>query len=136
MRQLALIVTILALFTGCQQAGITTFKSDADVPRIGLADAKKDFDAGTAVIVDSRDPNSYRQEHIAGSINIPIGSPDTEFSKIPQGKKIIVYCSWPNEHTSASLAFQLNQKGIPNTFALLGGTQAWKTAGYPMEKSE
>jgi len=27
----------------------------------------------------------------------------------------------------------MNQKGIANTYALKGGTQGWKTAGYPME---
>jgi len=31
------------------------------------------------------------------------------------------------------LAFQLNQKQIPETYALKGGTQGWKSAGYPME---
>ena len=29
----------------------------------------------------------------------------------------------------------MNQKGIANTYALQGGTQGWKTAGYPMEGS-
>ena len=28
------------------------------------------------------------------------------------------------------------KKGIKNAFALLGGTNAWKDAGYPMEKGE
>jgi 3-mercaptopyruvate sulfurtransferase SseA len=27
----------------------------------------------------------------------------------------------------------MNQKGIANTYALQGGTQGWKNAGYPME---
>jgi rhodanese-related sulfurtransferase len=26
-----------------------------------------------------------------------------------------------------------NEKGLTNTAALLGGTDAWKNAGYPME---
>jgi rhodanese-related sulfurtransferase len=30
----------------------------------------------------------------------------------------------------------LKEKGIENAFALVGGTQAWKNAGYPMEASE
>ena len=30
----------------------------------------------------------------------------------------------------------MNEKQIPNVYALLGGTQAWKTAGYPMEKGQ
>jgi rhodanese-related sulfurtransferase len=34
------------------------------------------------------------------------------------------------------LVAKLKEKGIENAFALLGGTQGWKTAGYPMEKSE
>jgi rhodanese-related sulfurtransferase len=29
----------------------------------------------------------------------------------------------------------LKEKGINNAYALLGGTKAWKDAGYPMEKS-
>jgi 3-mercaptopyruvate sulfurtransferase SseA len=33
------------------------------------------------------------------------------------------------------LAFQLNQHGFPATYALLGGTAAWKNAGYPMEST-
>ena len=32
--------------------------------------------------------------------------------------------------------FQIRQKGIGNAFAMVGGTNAWKTANYPMEKSE
>ncbi|HSU25763.1 MAG TPA: rhodanese-like domain-containing protein [Pyrinomonadaceae bacterium] len=31
---------------------------------------------------------------------------------------------------------QLRQKGYDNSFALLGGTKAWKDAGYPMESSK
>jgi rhodanese-related sulfurtransferase len=27
----------------------------------------------------------------------------------------------------------LKEKGVNNAFALLGGTAAWKNAGYPME---
>ncbi|MDQ4122322.1 MAG: hypothetical protein M3209_12860 [Acidobacteriota bacterium] len=29
----------------------------------------------------------------------------------------------------------LNEKGITNAAALVGGTQAWQNAGYPMESS-
>jgi rhodanese-related sulfurtransferase len=30
----------------------------------------------------------------------------------------------------------MKEKGIENGYALVGGTNAWKSAGYPMEKSE
>lgn len=65
----------------------------AKAPRITLEDAKKAFDANEAVFIDSRSQSAYEMEHIATAINIPFGSPEAAFSKIPKGKKIIVYCS-------------------------------------------
>ena len=98
MRFLIIVLAALSLAfqSDCQKAQLapyTKFQSDADVPRITIEDAKKDYDAGTVVIIDSRGEAQYKQEHIAGSLNIPIGSPPERFSEIPKGKKIIVYCS-------------------------------------------
>ena len=64
-----------------------------DAPRITLADAKKDYDAGNAVIVDVRDEAAFNLEHIKGSLNIPLAQLDANLNKIPKGKKIIAYCS-------------------------------------------
>ena len=64
-----------------------------DAPRISLADAKKEFDAGNAVIIDVRDPSVYKQEHIKGALNIPPAEIAANINKIPKGKKIIAYCS-------------------------------------------
>jgi rhodanese-related sulfurtransferase len=33
------------------------------------------------------------------------------------------------------VVLQLKEKGYKNAFALVGGTAAWKDAGYPMEGS-
>lgn len=64
-----------------------------DAPRITLAEAKKDFDAGNAVFVDTRAEVQYRQERIKGAINIPAEAAAARASEIPKGKKIIAYCS-------------------------------------------
>lgn len=94
---LALAFFSFAFQSDCQRADLAPYvkyNSDADVPRISIEDAKKDYDNGTAVIIDSRGDTAYNAEHIKGSINIPFGSPDNaKFSEIPKGKKIIVYCS-------------------------------------------
>ena len=93
---LLLTVAVFAIGLACQKAQLAEYKklgNDGEVPRINLEDAKKDFDAGAVVIVDSRAAEAYRQEHITGAINIPIGSTDDKFDAIPKGKKIIVYCS-------------------------------------------
>lgn len=61
--------------------------------RITLADAKKDFDGGKAVFIDTRDDASFKQEHIKGSLNIPMNLLNERFGTIPKGKKVIAYCS-------------------------------------------
>ena len=64
-----------------------------DSPRITLAEAKKDFDAKTAVFIDTHAPEQYAQRHIPGSINVPANNVEPYVNKIPKGKKIIAYCS-------------------------------------------
>ena len=134
-----MLVLVVAAFTGCKESALaqySKFSSDADVPRITVEDAKKAVDAGTAVIIDVRAEAAYNLEHIAGSSNVPIGSKDDKIDALPKDKKLILYCSCSAEHTSAAMGFQLNQKGIPNVYALVGGSQGWASAGYPMEKGQ
>ena len=95
--------------------------------RVRITD-KKD-----AIFVDTRAEDAYKIEHIKDAINIPLGSPETRFKELSKDKKIIAYCSWPSEHTSASLVQTLKDKGYTKAYALLGGTAAWKNAGYPMD---
>ena len=61
--------------------------------RIALADAKKDYDAGNAVIIDVRDEAAFKLEHIKAALNITPETLDANISKLPKGKKLIVYCS-------------------------------------------
>ena len=64
-----------------------------DAARITLAEAKKDFDAGNAVFVDTRAEVAFKQEHIKGAVNVPMESFEAKYKDIPNGKKIIAYCS-------------------------------------------
>ena len=107
-----------------------------DAPRISLADAKKDFDEGTAIILDVRAEDVYKQEHVKGSINVTFENLKEKAKTLPKDKKIITYCSCPAEHSAAVMVGELKKKGFKNSFAMLGGTLAWKNAGYPMESSQ
>lgn len=68
-------------------------EDDSKTPRITLADAKKEFDAGTAVFVDTRDISSYRFNRIKGAIHLPAEAASTRWNELPKDKKIIAYCS-------------------------------------------
>lgn len=112
----SLIILTLTAF-GCQKAGSTSVSSAKpsvlavatppasatppaatpaptdDAPRITLEDAKKAFDAGKAIFVDTRAESAYKDEHIKGAINIAAGTVDANVSKLSKGKMIIAYCS-------------------------------------------
>jgi len=75
------------------QADAHNHAEDASVPRITLADAKKEFDAGTAVFVDTRDLSSYRFSRIKGALHMPTDTAAERLKELPKGKKIIAYCS-------------------------------------------
>ena len=80
--------------TNSQAANAAPTSSPAEeAPRISLADAKKDFDAGKALFIDTRGEASYKNEHIKGSINIPADAFQTRYTEVPKDKKIIAYCS-------------------------------------------
>ncbi len=64
-----------------------------EAPRISLEEAKKDFDKGNVVFVDTRAESAYKVEHIKGAINIPAESFATRYAEVPKDKKIIAYCS-------------------------------------------
>ena len=67
--------------------------AEDNAPRISLADAKKDFDAKTAVFIDTHTKEQFELEHIPGAINIQANTIKQNLDKVPKGKKIIVYCS-------------------------------------------
>lgn len=90
-----------ALLLACQKAqqpaaNFVKYKTDGDVPRVSVQDAKAELDAGTAIIVDARPESAYESEHAAGAINIPLGTPPEKIRDAvasAQGKKIFIYCS-------------------------------------------
>ncbi|MFN0138914.1 MAG: rhodanese-like domain-containing protein [Pyrinomonadaceae bacterium] len=87
-------VVMIAFIAACKTAQLEHVKYDneAAVPRISAADAKKEVDAGKAILVDSRSKADFDAEKLPGAINIASASAG-EFDKLPKGKKIIVYCS-------------------------------------------
>ena len=94
--------------TGCEKAAgpkvekatpapaVATPKSEdpADnAPRMTLAEAKKEFDAGTATFVDTRAEVQFKTERVKGAVNMPMEAFEMRYKSIPTDKKIIAYCS-------------------------------------------
>ncbi len=64
-----------------------------EAPRIGLEEAKADFDGGNVVFIDTRSAEQFNVEHIKGAINVSAKEVEAKYKSIPSGKKIIAYCT-------------------------------------------
>lgn len=67
--------------------------SQDDVPRVTTAEAYQAQSDHEAVIVDTRSSTQYDQEHIAGSINIPLDQLENRMSELDPGTWYITYCT-------------------------------------------
>ena len=52
--------------------------------------------------------------------------------RVPPDVQIVLYCSSPNQLTSARTALSLRRKGISNVWVLQGGLKAWRELGLPV----
>ena len=86
---------------------------------------------GEAVLLDVRETSEYEQEHIPGSLLVPLSVFDPErFPHIP-GKRLVIHCAVGKR--SAAAGKQLLQAGHPQVHNLYGGILAWKEAGLATE---
>ncbi|HEX2924473.1 MAG TPA: rhodanese-like domain-containing protein [Chloroflexota bacterium] len=63
----------------------------AGAERIGLEQAKVEFDRGASIFVDVRGKNSYELSHIPGAISIPSKELMRHEREIPTGRPVTFY---------------------------------------------
>jgi 3-mercaptopyruvate sulfurtransferase SseA len=62
--------------------------------RVGWAEFKKQYDAGTIVVVDVRETQSFEAGHIPGSRSIPLPEIEKQPLALKKiGKPIVFYCA-------------------------------------------
>jgi hypothetical protein len=65
----------------------------AEVKRISAEDLRAQMGRGDVTVIDVRQPTDYARGHIAGAINIPFASIETQLDSIPKTKPIVTYCT-------------------------------------------
>jgi phage shock protein E len=105
-----------------------------NVTEISAADARKQLEAGDAILIDVREENDWRQGHAKGATHLSRGVIELEIEEqIPDvTKPIICYCGGGSR--SALVAESLQKMGYQNVRSIAGGLRAWKEAGLPMAK--
>ncbi len=82
-------------------------------------------------LLDVRQPEEIATGKIPGAVSIPLAEVESRLLDIPKNKSIVTVCAHGGR--AAATMFFLKDKGYKNVRTLLGGTEAWKEAGYEVE---
>jgi 3-mercaptopyruvate sulfurtransferase SseA len=63
------------------------------VRRVTTVELRAALDKGTALVIDTRPLESYKQNHIKGSISMPLDQVANRINELPRDKMIVAYCS-------------------------------------------
>jgi rhodanese-related sulfurtransferase len=101
------------------------------VTEISPDDAQQQTERGGAVLIDVREEEDWREDHVKGAKHLPRGVIELEIEEqVPDPKTpIICYCGGGSR--SALVAESLQKMGYENVRSLAGGFRAWKEACLP-----
>ena len=84
-----------------------------------------------ALLIDVRNPDEYKVEHIAGAKLIPLPELGGRLAEIPKDKPLLLYCH--SGRRSLNALNLLKSKGYKDLRQVEGGITAWKEKGLPLE---
>ena len=86
-------------------------------------------------LVEVLSPDSFRQGHIPGAINIPVDKLSNEApKKLKKSDTIVVYCASYSCHASTNATIILMKMGYKKVLDFKGSKKAWVDAGLELEK--
>jgi rhodanese-related sulfurtransferase len=106
-----------------------------NITEISAADAAAKKDNGESVIVDVREKDEWKEEHIPGAIHLSRGTIELEVEDKIADPNAAIICHCGGGGRSALAAESLQKMGYKNVRSMAGGLKAWKAAGLPTTKS-
>ena len=132
---LTLVFGILASYLVRKYLRRQRFLHQLRMARITPEELKRKLEEGENVaVVDLRHPLDFLPEPytIPGAIRIPMEELQARNQEIPRDRDVVLYCTCPNEATSAMTALQLRQLGVTRVRPLEGGYFTWRKLGFPL----
>jgi membrane protein DedA with SNARE-associated domain/rhodanese-related sulfurtransferase len=103
------------------------------VSRITPEELRRMLEAGEEiVVVDVRSTLETEVDTVPGALRIPLEDLETRHGEIPRDRDIILFCSCPNEASSARAALLLRKRGVVRVRPLSGGVDAWRALQWPV----
>jgi membrane protein DedA with SNARE-associated domain/rhodanese-related sulfurtransferase len=133
---LAVVAGLVALYIGYKYFQRHRLLRELRMARITVDELHQKLEAGeTLMILDLRPRAELEQNpsSIQGALHMTMDEVEHRQQEIPHDRDIILYCSCPNEVSSARVALRLQRKGYSRVRPLLGGIEAWRKRNYPTE---
>ena len=133
---LGLISGFVAVYIGYKYFQRRRLLRELRVARITVDELHQKLEAGeNPMILDLRSLSELDVDPaiIRGALHMTMEEVEHRQQEIPRDRDIILYCSCPNEVSSARAAMLLRRKGITRVRPLLGGFDAWRERNYPTE---
>lgn len=134
MKTIILLLCFLIL-AGCQEAEI---KTDA-VPAVAVAEAREIspeearplVEVANAQFIDVRTPEEFASGRAKGVKNIPLDTVAANVDKLDKKRPVYIICRTGSRSRTAAKI--LSDAGFAQAIIIAGGTEAWLSAGLPME---
>lgn len=102
------------------------------LPRISPREAAALLTAGTATLVDVREPDEHRREHVAGAALHPSSAFSVSgFPASVPGRQTLILCR--SGGRAGKVADALRAAGRDDVSVIEGGIMAWQKAGLPCQ---
>ena len=106
-----------------------------NVPRISIDELKALIEKNAVLVIDVRDPDSFKMGRIPGAVNVDYTQVLQQAERFKgETRTIVTYCACAREMTSARAAVDLAANGIAGAKALVGGWDEWVQRGEKIEK--
>ena len=112
------------------------FIKSLDAGRISVDELSRMMGAGEKPIVLDVRSRVHREidgRRIPGAVHVDLDALEATLAGIPRDRDVVVYCACPNEVTAVKVAMRLRERGIRRVRPLLGGIDAWVSAGFEIE---
>jgi rhodanese-related sulfurtransferase len=134
-----LVVLVIAALTAWlvrKYARRQRFLRDLRMARISPEELMQKLDRHEPVtVIDLRHSLDFLPEPytIPGALRIPMEDLDKRNREIPRQQEVVLYCTCPNEASSAMTAVKLRKYGVTKVRPLQGGFHTWRRLGFPLE---
>jgi glyoxylase-like metal-dependent hydrolase (beta-lactamase superfamily II)/rhodanese-related sulfurtransferase len=106
------------------------------IQQMSVSELNERIKDGTLQVLDVRRPAEYQSGHVPGARHAPLSNLEPELVSLPlvKDKETAVICAGGYRSSAASSLMQ--KHGFTNLINVTGGTNAWVSAGFPVETSQ